>query len=200
MRRNRHDEVLAAAAHVIRESGYHAASMEAIAHRVGLLKGSLYHYTGSKEALLQEILARGLGEYHARIDAVLESRLPVQEKLREVFCRHVETYDSLSEFHPVFVQELSHLPAGVRRQIVRGAKAYEAKLLGLIKRGAASGVLRADLDQKLVLLALLGTANWMHLWYRRGGPLTSREIAQELWRILWKGIGAQGARRARLAG
>ncbi len=190
MKRNRHDEVLSAAARVIRESGYHAASMEAIARRAGLLKGSLYHYTRSKEALLREILARGLEQYHARIDEILAGNAPFEANLREAFCRHVEAYDSLSEFHPVFVKELGHLPAPVRRRVVSGAKAYEAKLLALITAGMDSGALRADLDPKLVLLALLGMANWMHLWYRRGGRLTSRQIAQEFWKIFWDGIAA----------
>lgn len=188
MRRNRHDEILSAAARVIRESGYHAASMEAIARRAGLLKGSLYHYTPGKEALLREILSRGLDQYHAWIDAVLATEAPINVKLREAFCRHVEAYDALSEFHHVFVKELGHLPVPVRRRVVDGAKAYEAKLLTLINAAAGAGLLRADLDPKLILLALLGMANWMHLWYRRRGRLTSRQIALEFWKILWEGI------------
>lgn len=196
MKRNRHDEVLIAAARVIRESGYHAASMEAIARRAGLLKGSLYHYTPGKEALLREILARGLSQYHAWIDGVLARDGPVAHKLKAAFCRHIEAYDALSEFHPVFVKELGRLPAPVRRRIVTEAKAYEAKLLALIKAGMASGAVRRNLDPKLILLALLGMGNWMHIWYRRGGRLTSREIAEEFWKVLWEGIGAPKQGRA----
>src|SRR3954470_12301411 len=52
---SREDEILAAAARIFREKGYHAASVRDIAESVGLLKGSLYHYIRSKEELLARL-------------------------------------------------------------------------------------------------------------------------------------------------
>src|SRR4051794_21445297 len=55
VRRNRSDEILPAAIKVFSEKGYAAASLQDLASAVGLLKGSLYHYIDSKEAVLFEI-------------------------------------------------------------------------------------------------------------------------------------------------
>src|SRR5579883_2556775 len=54
----RFDEVIDAASEVFREKGYLAATLQDIAGRLGMLKGSLYYYIDSKEDLLYEILRR----------------------------------------------------------------------------------------------------------------------------------------------
>ena len=56
----REEEILAAAARIFREKGYHGASVRDIAESVGLLKGSLYHYIRSKEELLARLFEGAL--------------------------------------------------------------------------------------------------------------------------------------------
>src|SRR4051812_25001793 len=51
-KRNREAEVIDAAVEVFFEKGYSAASIQDVADRVGVLKGSLYYYIDSKEDLL----------------------------------------------------------------------------------------------------------------------------------------------------
>jgi AcrR family transcriptional regulator len=52
------ERVLEAAARVYYEKGFATATMQDIADRVGILKGSLYYYVESKDALLVEIVER----------------------------------------------------------------------------------------------------------------------------------------------
>ena len=53
----RRADILRAAGEVFYELGYHAASMEKIADRAGILKPALYYYVRSKEDLLFELAA-----------------------------------------------------------------------------------------------------------------------------------------------
>ena len=46
------DDILDAAAQVIRKKGFHAASMADIARAVNLQKASLYHHVSSKQEIL----------------------------------------------------------------------------------------------------------------------------------------------------
>ena len=55
-RRNRDVEIMDAATSVFSHKGYSGASLQEIADKVGILKGSLYHYIDSKESLLFRIL------------------------------------------------------------------------------------------------------------------------------------------------
>ena len=47
----RRREIVASAALLFREQGYHSVSMNQIAEQVGLQKPSVYHYFGSKTAI-----------------------------------------------------------------------------------------------------------------------------------------------------
>jgi AcrR family transcriptional regulator len=70
-----------AAAAVIAEKGYEAATMAEIAARAGALVGSLYHFFPSKEALAEALMRRYEGivdEAFARIDD-RAAAMPVEE-------------------------------------------------------------------------------------------------------------------------
>src|SRR4051794_26547784 len=66
----REEEILAAAARIFREKGYHGASVRDIAESVGLLKGSLYHYIRSKEELLARLFDGALEGTVRELDAI----------------------------------------------------------------------------------------------------------------------------------
>ncbi|MHB9116657.1 MAG: TetR/AcrR family transcriptional regulator [Burkholderiales bacterium] len=52
------DTIVSRAAELIRKQGYHKTSMAELAEACGLLKGSLYHYFPSKEALAIAVMGR----------------------------------------------------------------------------------------------------------------------------------------------
>lgn len=57
--RKRRAEVVDAAARVFSERGYHGASTQDIADRLGMRQASLYYYFASKEAALEEVCTIG---------------------------------------------------------------------------------------------------------------------------------------------
>ena len=67
----RREQILQLAVEVFAESGFSAGTTTEIAKRAGLTQPALYHYVGSKEQLLAEIIHR-MG---AELSAVLESVL-----------------------------------------------------------------------------------------------------------------------------
>ncbi len=79
--RERVAALMEAAASVIAEKGYEAATMAEIAGRAGALVGSLYHFFPSKEALAEALIAR----YRAIVDAAFAridqraAAMPIEE-------------------------------------------------------------------------------------------------------------------------
>ncbi|MHA6630480.1 TetR/AcrR family transcriptional regulator [Pseudonocardia sichuanensis] len=53
----RREQILSTALEVFSEEGYHRSSLKEIARRVGVTEPTLFHYFGSKEALLAAVLA-----------------------------------------------------------------------------------------------------------------------------------------------
>src|SRR5438132_5265289 len=82
-RRAREEAILDAAQEVLVERGLHEMSMDDIAARVGIAKGTIYLHFSSKDALAAALVARGIEDVNALI-AGLDPAQPVLERLARV--------------------------------------------------------------------------------------------------------------------
>ncbi|OIO03038.1 MAG: hypothetical protein AUJ49_05185 [Desulfovibrionaceae bacterium CG1_02_65_16] len=69
------------------EHGYHQASVNRIVGRLGIAKGSLFQYFGSKEGLFRHLFTLALNEIKAPLKAIRDADAsePFPERLRRVF-------------------------------------------------------------------------------------------------------------------
>ena len=78
---------------VFKRKGYHATTMTDLAAASGLLKGSIYHYIQSKEALMEEVLLALKEHYVNKVFAkVYDNTLSVEERVNEIATRAEEIY------------------------------------------------------------------------------------------------------------
>src|SRR5919204_4976264 len=88
--RERSEQVYAEALRLFSEKGYHATSMQDIASAVGVYKGSLYHYIGSKEDLLVRVFERGMGALLAEVERIAaDTASAPNTQLRRIVEAHV---------------------------------------------------------------------------------------------------------------
>src|ERR1700712_2229038 len=73
-REERWPEIIQAATDVFAEKGYDVASLHDIADRLDMLKGSLYHYIGSKEDLLFYIIRAAHDELYETVAGLAEGK------------------------------------------------------------------------------------------------------------------------------
>src|SRR6185503_8913070 len=73
----RRDELVAVAARLFAERGYHGTSMADLAEAMGVQKGSLYSLTGSKQDLLVVVTREGAAAFHTALDRVPEDADPL---------------------------------------------------------------------------------------------------------------------------
>ena len=69
MRANSHDDILKSALALFAQKGYDAVSPNDVCALAGIKKPTLYHFFGSKEGLLEELLR----EQYGRLDDVIET-------------------------------------------------------------------------------------------------------------------------------
>jgi TetR/AcrR family transcriptional regulator, cholesterol catabolism regulator len=176
--RERSEEVYTAALRLFREKGYHATSMQDIAGAVGLYKGSLYHYIGSKEELLARVFERGMGVLLAdveRIAADTTSRPTAQ--LRQIVEAHVAAVASNLDALTVYLHEWRAL-AGESLATVRAQRErYTALVADIVARGVRNGEFQVP-DVRIATLGLLGMCNWLCQWYSPSGRLNPAEIGE----------------------
>ncbi|MGH6968387.1 MAG: TetR/AcrR family transcriptional regulator [Stellaceae bacterium] len=165
--RRRAEEIIDAVAAVFAARGYHGASTQDVADRLGMRQASLYYYFPSKEAALEQVCLRSVGDFVERAQAIAGGPGRAADKLAMIIRGHLAPVEERGDYVRCFLRERRFLPRASARRIGRVARRYEAILQGVIEAGIAAGELRRDLDPRLATLALLGMCNAAMEWYGR---------------------------------
>ena len=175
----RESEILAAAAKIFREKGYHGASVRDIADSVGLLKGSLYHYIRSKEELLARLFEGALEDTIAELEGIAATDGPPSERLRAMVRAYVNAVTANLDAVAIYLREWRALPAPELARVRSRRRAMRSLFEDVIADGIRAREFAAG-DAKLSALAILGMCNWIYEWYRPRGRLRPEQLADEL--------------------
>ena len=185
---DRGEEVYAAALRLFREKGYHATSMQDIAAAVGLYKGSLYHYIGSKEDLLLEVFERAMGSLLTEVERIgADTSVCASEQLRQLLEAHVAAVAANREALTVYLHDFRALAGEAFERVRDQRERYRALVEAVIRRGVDSGELHTRAVH-IATLAVLGMCNWLVQWYRPGGRLLPRQIAGHFADLVLSGL------------
>lgn len=176
-KRNREAEVIAAATEVFFEKGYPAASIQDVADRVGVLKGSLYYYIDSKEDLLFRIVENVHEQSTAILETVSQLDTSPIERLHVYIQRHVEWYlDNVTEVS-VFFREWRHLTEERLKVAHERRRGYERIVREMIAKAQAAGSINQDVDPKYASMYVLAAVNAVPDWYNPRGRDSAGRIA-----------------------
>ena len=190
--RERAEEVYAAALRLFREKGYHATSMQDIGAAVGLYKGSLYHYIGSKEELLVRAFERAMAallEDTERIAA--DTALPPSAQLRQIIAAHVEAVANNLDALTVYLHEWRALAGESLASVRQQRERYTALVAEIVGRGVRRGEFQST-DVSIATLGVLGMCNWLCQWYRPDGRLSAAEVAGHFADLVLGGLNRPG--------
>ena len=135
-------EILDAARRVIAEIGYADASMERIAQRAGVAKGTLYLYFKNKDTLLARAFEHGLAELMDRARVATQRVRGPTQKLREIVRAGLELSAEDQAFFQA-IRERSPLgPDGsplVTETLLQQVESYLGFVANIIERGIRAG-------------------------------------------------------------
>jgi AcrR family transcriptional regulator len=189
----REQEIIAAAAKVFKEKGYHAATTRDIAAEVGIQQATLYYYISSKEELLYLVVREPIVRLFNQVEEIVEASVPTRTKVERAIHAHLAAFDENYPHMFVYVQELPHLIDTLQEKIRESPGRYQHLWEAILQQGIAGGELRADLDVPATVLMILGMCNWLHRWYRKGGRLNTETLARQYARAILDGITVHGA-------
>lgn len=189
---SRRGELLAIAAELFAERGFTNTTVRDIADAAGILSGSLYHHFDSKEAMVDEILSVFQAGLFERYEEIVASDLDVRAKFEAVI--HA-SFDAIHEHHAevaIYQNDAAYLTGFDRFSYLDDRSAQIRRLwIGLLEDGVASGAFRPDLDPEVVYRFIRDTV-WVAVrWYRPGGDLTAKQVADQYLMILLDGIAAR---------
>ncbi|KAE8765900.1 TetR/AcrR family transcriptional regulator [Georgenia thermotolerans] len=174
-RRNRDSAVIAAAITVMSQKGYAATSIQEVADRVGVLKGSLYHYFRSKEELLFRILEESHEQVVEIEHEVAALDLSAFEELLEYVRRSSTWYLSNIDRANIFFSERNQLTGDRLTEAQAWGRAFEKHIAKLLTSAQTDGDVRSDMDQRLLTRFVLGALNNIRFWPSRSGKSFSND-------------------------
>ena len=176
-RRNRDATVMEAAVAVMSERGYSATSIQEVADRVGVLKGSLYHYFSSKEELLFRILEESHQQNNEIVARTSALGLSPFEELLEYLRQSTKWYLDNVERANIFFTESRHLTGDRLIEAQKMGRNFERYVQGLVAVSQADGDVRGDVDHRIISRYVLGSINSVRMWpTRKGKPLKDEEL------------------------
>ncbi|MGF6691854.1 TetR/AcrR family transcriptional regulator [Pseudomonas sp. D(2018)] len=136
---------------ILTEQGFMSTGIDAVLKRVGVPKGSFYHYFDSKEAFGQAVLESYAGYFAHKLDRYLlqEDVPPLQRlcnfvedakagMLRHAFCRGCLVGN--------LGQEVAILPEGFRLELEAILCSWQDRLAQCLREACAAGELSAKAD------------------------------------------------------
>jgi AcrR family transcriptional regulator len=191
----RREAIVDTSAHVFARTGYHATGISELCVANDLGKGALYHYIGSKEALLAAIHDRVMDEVMLGADRVAAAGGSPPSQLALLGEELLDVIHRYPDHVWVFLHEFPAL-TGERAATFRERRAaYEGRVEAVLRAGVKSGEFR-DVDPWLTARAWLGMHNYTYLWLKSGGRLSARDVAAPFAEIFISGI-ENGSDRAK---
>lgn len=190
---SRRDQLLAIAARLFAEKGFKNTTVRDIADAAGILSGSLYHHFDSKESMVDEILSTFQEELFGKYDAVLAGDDDARTKIEACVRLSFEAIDQHPAEVAIYQNDADYLGGSDRFGYLaeRGEQSRQVWIT-LLEEGVRTGVLRKELDVELVYRFIRDTV-WVAVrWYRPGGELTHRDVADQYVSILLDGITKDG--------
>jgi AcrR family transcriptional regulator len=184
------ERILDAAAAAFRERGFAATRLSDIADRAELQAPSIYYHFGSKEELIEVVLALGVERTfeHVKRRVSEVSKDDPLGRLRAAIEGHVEMVLETGNYSAANLRLYGQMPDDIRdrlQQTQRQVGRYWNRLLVDARR---AGAIRADLDLSATRMLILGALNWTAEWYQPGGRLTPAQLAELAATIVLDGI------------
>jgi AcrR family transcriptional regulator len=193
-RQERETLILQVAEDVLAEKGYHDTSMDEIAMRVGIAKGTIYLHFPSKENLVVAIFEKDMQKVIEAVEAVISSGLTAREKMEGIlqfmysgyFSKRAQLLYSINHS-----EDLQRLILGQGNCMRELWEHLSARITVLLEEGKAAGEFDSTLPTSVMLTAfvsLLSPRSYKHLIV--GAQMPTDELVKHLGHFYFKGIAA----------
>lgn len=176
--------LLAVATEVLGEHGFGSTTVDDIAERAGVAKGTVYYHFESKVGLVEVLINEGLQPLADRMRDVVAGSVSARAALEALTRAELEFIRDNRQFAKLVVTELWREDRVWRRTLMVIRDSIVTSFSEQIQRGIDTGELRADLDPRFAggaLFSLTATAalDWLALEPQR--PI--EEVLEQLRRL-----------------
>ena len=180
------EALLADAAEVFAERGYHQTSMRDLAKATGVSLSGLYYYVNSKEELLFLIQERN---FRAVLASLREGLQTVRNPVDRLACfveNHLEYFVSHISEMKVLSHEAGSLTGDNLTKVNAIKREYTLILMDILAEIEQTNG-PAHVNRRVAAYSLFGMMNWIYTWYNPLGDLDVGLLSQSMCRLFLGG-------------
>ena len=147
-------QILDAAVRVFAAQGYEASRVGDVAREAGVAYGLVYHYYGSKDAVLEAVFREAWGRLLAAVAVAEETGADAAEQLGLVVKIVLRAWRDDPDLVRLLVREITRNPQ-IQDELDEIGQGFAA-LQRIVERGQSEGAFRAGLDARLAAWMLYG--------------------------------------------
>jgi len=186
--KTRKENILDEAAHLFRQKGFSATSVQDIASAVGIKAASLYNHISSKQEILQEICLPISDSFSEGMKNVLSSSLTSIEKLEALVALHLRITHEYEDKMALITGDWIHLKGKALSSYKKARKAYEKDFIAIIDACKKDGFIDQSIDSEISLFSILSSLHWLYSWRERHQVMSSLELEKQLKECLLGGL------------
>jgi AcrR family transcriptional regulator len=137
--------------------------------------------------VLWEIVTHSADRFFAALRPVLESDRAAPRKLRDAIIAHVGVITADLDSAAVYTNEWRHLSDERRAEFTARRDEYQELFRGLVRQGIREGFL-SPVDEAYATLFILSALNYVYLWYRAEGRMSSEALATMMADFIFDGL------------
>ncbi len=190
--------ILRAAEELFSSKGYRETSMQKIAEKAGVAKGTLYLYFRSKEELYLAVCVQGVSGFGENLEKARAAAQGVEEKIRAVYLAYIRhSLEQPSVFRVLRDTFLEQVRRNLSPETVERVSSIIGDWLRneseLVREGVRQGIFRPDIDPyRFSVLAWRAATSLVELALLREPLVIGKSDLEDLFResidLLLKGV------------
>ena len=177
------------ATRLFQEHGSDEVTVRRIASAAKIEAGSIYYHFDSRDQILRAVLERGVGNARDEVMAAVAEAGAASSplvRLRAALGAHLKY--TLRHHFSSRLKAIRRLPKRLRDHHMQQEREYAAIFADLLAEAERQGLLQKGFDLSVVRMLTMGALTWAAEWFDSDGPKSADDIADELMRVLTRGI------------
>lgn len=179
MKEEKKELILKVATDLFRKFGLHKTTVDEIAEKAGIGKGTIYHYYDSKEQIFQDVLEEEVSELKKETSLELQREQSPDVKLRKYFLLRMTLAGKLAQRYTTFKDEYMEYYSFIER-IRKKYNEYEYNIISeILKEGVNKNVFDIkdiELTAETFVMAMKGLEYYWAILSSENLEIISRKV------------------------
>ena len=172
--------ILRVAARVFAQGGIARASMAQVAMACGISKANIYHYYGSKDALVFDILDSYLSALRDRLSGLELAGLKPEDQCLTFLVEILLAYEGMDAEHQIQTEGIAMLDLEQQETLKHIQRDMVRQLSGILHLSAPSHLVGDKMRLHATTMSVFGMLNWFYMWNSSAGRAERKEYAKHI--------------------